>query len=114
MGEFTNGMFTKIYTTILTILMIGIQLYFCGDQVFSYLSDSHWMVYVAISVAMILYLVFVLYLFIYMLINLGFEKLVHYKLVQKMYNVQEFIDNCSPHSPMVMSTQKKFSTFNDS
>ena len=105
MEEFTNGMFTKIYTTILTILMIGIQLYFCGDQVFSYLSDSHWMVYVAISVAMILYLVFVLYLFIYMLINLGFEKLV--------YNVQEFIDNCSPHSTIGMSTQKKFSTFND-
>ena len=113
MGEFTNGMFTKIYTTILTILMIGIQLYFCGDQVFAYLSDTHWIVYVAISIAIFLYLVFVLYLFIYMLINLGFEKLVHYKLIQKMYNVQEFIDDCSPVSPIVMTTHKKFSTFDE-
>jgi len=113
MGEFTNGTFTKIYTTVLTILMIGIQLYFCGDQVFSYLSDTHWIVYVAISIAIFLYLVFVLYLFIYMLINLGFEKLVHYKLIQKMYNVQEFIDDCSPVSPIVLTTHKKFSTFDE-
>ena len=112
MGEFTNEMFTKIHTNILTILMIGIQLYFCGDQVFSYLSDSHWTLDGLCDHFSCYFPIFT-YSFTYMLINLGFEKLVQYKLIQKIYNVQEFIDDCSPHSTIGMSTQKKFSTFND-
>ncbi|XP_078321289.1 natural resistance-associated macrophage protein 2-like isoform X1 [Crassostrea virginica] len=60
MGDFKNGRFMSIFTALLAVLVIGINLFFISVYIHSL--PPHWAVYVAVSVLVILYLTFVLYL----------------------------------------------------
>ncbi|XP_078321278.1 natural resistance-associated macrophage protein 2-like isoform X2 [Crassostrea virginica] len=60
MGDFKNGRLMSVFTALLAVLVIGINLFFISVYIHSL--PSHWAVYVAVSVLVILYLTFVLYL----------------------------------------------------
>ncbi|XP_078321273.1 natural resistance-associated macrophage protein 2-like isoform X2 [Crassostrea virginica] len=71
MGDFKNGRFMSIFTALLAVLVIGINLFFISVYIHSL--PSHWAVYVAVSVLVILYLTFVLYLVWFCLVSNGFH-----------------------------------------
>lgn len=73
MGTFVNGMLMKIIASLLTIVVIGINLFFV--IVFIQKLPSHWAVYLGMSVLVLLYLLFVIYLAWYCLIVMGFHVL---------------------------------------
>ena len=97
MGEFANGKFMKILTSLLSVVVIVINIFFVSVTLTELVTaDTHWLYYVVIVVVALCYIIFVGYLSIYMLITLGFESLVDYKWVQKCYNVQEYLDEKKP------------------
>ena len=68
----------SIFTALLAVLVIGINLFFISVYIHSL--PSHWAVYVAVSVLVILYLTFVLYLV--SLCSSGF-----YKFILRWYGI---------------------------
>lgn len=98
MGEFANGKFMKILSSILSVVVIVINIFFVSVTLTEYFTaaDTHWLYIVGVVVVALCYMLFVGYLSIYMLITLGLESLVEYKWVQKCYNVQEYLDEKKP------------------
>jgi hypothetical protein len=93
MGNFANGLPMKIMTTLLAIIVILINIFFVTTTITESVDESTgWYIYLAIVVGCLGYTLFVGYLTVYLLITLGFEGLVHWKWVQKWYNVQEYLD----------------------
>ncbi len=54
--------------------------------------DSGGYIYAVVGLVAVLYALLVIYLAGYLLITLGFEKLVDYKWVQKIYNVEDYLE----------------------
>ena len=114
MGEFKNGILMNILMTTFSIALIGLNIFFCYDWLFNPesgllgSSNIHWMVYVGIGLAAFIWFIFVIYLFVYMFITLGFENLVNSNLVQKLYRVEEYLDDCSPVSPIGIEIKETF------
>ena len=93
MGEFANGIVMKVLSSILAVVVIVINIFFVTTSLVDALDEStQWYVYLAVAAGSALYALFVGYLTVYLLITLGFESLVHFKWVQKCYNVQEYLD----------------------
>ena len=93
MGEFANGIVSKILTSALGIIVIIINVFFVSQTLIDVLDETtEWYVYLGIFAGTAIYALFVGYLTVYLLITLGFESLVHLKWVQKCYNVQEYLD----------------------
>lgn len=93
MGEFVNGIVSKILTSALGIIVIIINVFFVSQTLIDVLDETtEWYVYLGIFAGTAIYALFVGYLTVYLLITLGFESLVHLKWVQKCYNVQEYLD----------------------
>ena len=92
MGEFANGIWTKIFTSFLGILIIVINIFFVSETLLERVSaETHWLIFVCIFAGASIYALFVAYLSVYLLITLGFESLVQYKWIQRCYNVQEYL-----------------------
>ena len=72
MGEFANGLVSNILASLLSILVIVINIFFVTWSLTDALTaETHWLYYVAIAVVASLYFLFVGYLSLYMLISLG-------------------------------------------
>lgn len=74
MGEFKNGLVTKILTSVLSIVVIGINLYFVAV----YIPDlpQHWAMYLLITIILLFYILFTAYLTWYCLIGMGWQWLL--------------------------------------
>ncbi|XP_014224947.1 protein Malvolio-like isoform X1 [Trichogramma pretiosum] len=79
MGEFRNGLFNKIVATILSLLVISINIYFAYDKV----SDMGTLGKTLICIYAVLYLIFCLYLVIHMAICMGATSLKDYPIIEK-------------------------------
>ena len=96
MGDFANGLAMKVISVFLSIAMIGINIFFCYDQVTEYLDDTtHWIIFVLLGCGIFIYAIFVIYLFVFMLINLGMESLTKHDIIRKIYRVEEFVSENS-------------------
>ncbi|CAK9834164.1 Protein Malvolio [Anthophora retusa] len=82
MGEFRNGIANKIIATILSAVVISINIYFVINTVQEDL-PHHWAVILAISIYSILYLLFCFYLTIHMAVNMGATSLADHWFVKK-------------------------------
>ncbi|CAK9816830.1 Protein Malvolio [Anthophora quadrimaculata] len=82
MGEFRNGITNKIIATILSAVVISINIYFVINTVQEDL-PHHWAVILAISIYSILYLLFCFYLTIHMAVNMGATSLADHWFVKK-------------------------------
>lgn len=74
MGEFKNGMVTKVAASLLSMVVIAINLYFVSNFVTEYL-PNHWAVDLAVSIFALLYLGFNLYLVGCLLVVFGWTSL---------------------------------------
>ena len=93
MGDFTNGGFMKTFATVVSLIIIGINMFFVGGTVAGL--PNVWWVWVPLVVLGIPYLAFVAYLGLYCAICLGAESLVEYEWVQKIYRVDDFLEERS-------------------
>ncbi|XP_055847861.1 protein Malvolio isoform X2 [Episyrphus balteatus] len=73
MGDFVNGLANKIFSIILTIVVIAINLYFVIDQVRG--ADLDNLLFVLICIFSVLYLLFNIYLVIHMSACMGSQRL---------------------------------------
>ncbi|XP_035741843.1 protein Malvolio-like isoform X3 [Vespa mandarinia] len=69
MGEFTNGIPNKIIATLISALVITINIYFVINTVDEVPHD--WPVWLGIAIFAVLYLAFCIYLIIHMAVNMG-------------------------------------------
>ena len=90
MGDFKNGIGTKIFTTFVAVGIIAINIYFVVTSVTENV-DNLWYAYLGIAIAAVIYFGFVVYLSIYLLICLGWESLARKTWIQKLYNVDGFL-----------------------
>ena len=90
MGDFKNGIGMKIFTSLIAIGIIAINIYFVAQSTSENLPNL-WYAYFGVGVAAIIYFCFILYLAIYLFICLGWEDLVNKSWVKKFYNVEEFL-----------------------
>ncbi|XP_033761416.1 natural resistance-associated macrophage protein 2-like isoform X2 [Pecten maximus] len=74
MGEFKNGLVTKILTSVLSVAVIVINLYFVAV----YIPDlpRHWAMYLLIAIILLFYVLFTAYLTWYCLIGMGWTWLL--------------------------------------
>ncbi|XP_053373453.1 natural resistance-associated macrophage protein 2-like isoform X2 [Mercenaria mercenaria] len=99
MGTFVNGIAVMIAAGLLTIIVIGINLFFV--VVFIQDLPSHWAIYLAMSVLIILYLLFVIYLAWYCLIVMGCRVLENIPCCMKQQDIPYLgeyfpLADCSP------------------
>lgn len=94
MGEFANGRLMKVLTSLLAVVVIAVNIFFVSQTLLESVDSAktHWIIFVCIFAGAAFYALFVAYLTVYLAITLGFESLVHYKWVQKAYNVQEYLE----------------------
>lgn len=71
MGDFKNGRFMTIFTGLLAMVVIGINLFFISVYVHSL--PDHWAVYLMVSVLVLMYIMFVIYLVWFCLVTNGFQ-----------------------------------------
>ncbi|XP_048754434.1 natural resistance-associated macrophage protein 2-like isoform X2 [Ostrea edulis] len=69
MGDFKNGRFMTIFTGLLAVLVIGINLFFISVYVRSL--PDHWALYLLVSVLVLAYILIVLYLIWFCLVTNG-------------------------------------------
>ncbi|XP_077979173.1 natural resistance-associated macrophage protein 2-like [Glandiceps talaboti] len=69
MGDFKNGLLSKIVASLLAVTVIGINLYFVA--LFVRVIPHHWAIYLGVAIAVILYLSFIGYLAWICMVSLG-------------------------------------------
>lgn len=69
MGDFKNGRFMTIFTSLLAVVVIGINLFFISVYVHSL--PNHWAMYLLVSVLVLMYIMFVIYLVWFCLVSNG-------------------------------------------
>ncbi|OWF39359.1 natural resistance-associated macrophage protein 2-like isoform X2 [Mizuhopecten yessoensis] len=74
MGDFKNGLFTKILTSVLSVVVIVINLYFVA--VYIPVLPHHWAMYLFIALILTFYVLFTAYLTWYCLIGMGWQWLL--------------------------------------
>ncbi|XP_076326746.1 solute carrier family member malvolio isoform X4 [Tachypleus tridentatus] len=75
MGDFCNGLVNKVVASLLSIVVVAINLYFVFNFTQSTL-PHHWALYLGIVIFMFFYVLFVLYLVGIFLVVLGCKKLI--------------------------------------
>lgn len=70
MGEFANGMFNKVVLSFLSLVIVGINLFFVGSTVSTSLPHTWW-IYTIFGLVGFLYLIFVGYLSLHLVVALG-------------------------------------------
>ena len=91
MGDFRNGLGMRIFTGIVALGIIAINIYFVVVSVTEGISTDLWYAYLGIAVGAVIYFSFVGYLSVYLFICLGWESLAQKQWVQKFYNVDGFL-----------------------
>ncbi|XP_069111274.1 natural resistance-associated macrophage protein 2-like isoform X2 [Argopecten irradians] len=83
MGEFVNGIVMRVITSLLTLVVIAINIYF----VIVYVQDlpHHWFLFLAVAIVVFLYLLFVLYLTWFCLIIMGCHFLLKIPLTPPVF-----------------------------
>ncbi|XP_013399116.1 natural resistance-associated macrophage protein 2-like [Lingula anatina] len=81
MGEFKNGRPMQVFTALLALLVICINLFFVS----SYISElpNHWAIYLAIALGIFIYMGFVGYLVWFCLVILGLKQLLNVQCCPK-------------------------------
>ncbi|XP_059169780.1 natural resistance-associated macrophage protein 2-like isoform X2 [Physella acuta] len=97
MAEFKNGRCMKILTGLLALVVIGINLYF----VVVYIQElpEHWAIYLSISIAVFLYLLFLLYLTLFCLAVMGATFVMKIPRIGRLFDTTtqleiNAVDNC--------------------
>ena len=86
MGNFANGLTNKILATLISLLIIAVNIYFVIDFILSkHISNS--VVIVVIVLLGVFYLVFCLYLALDAMIHMGFSKLAGFGIIQTLFKV---------------------------
>ncbi|KAL3832300.1 hypothetical protein ACJMK2_023954 [Sinanodonta woodiana] len=82
MGDFVNGRVMKTIAGVLTVVVIGINLFF----VVVYVKElpNHWAIYLVIAILVVLYITFVTYLAWYCLIMVGLDALARIPVTNAM------------------------------
>lgn len=81
MGDFCNGLANKIMSCVLAVVVIAINMYFVGYYVILHVSHS-WVIITLVVIVVWMYLAFVIYLVLYLLASLGFQRLPRQFLVK--------------------------------
>ena len=93
MGDFKNGTLTKILTTVISVVIMGVNIFTIYGMIFApgatYHSDK-WYVILPLALFFVVYFAFVLYLVPYLLVCLGYESLASKAWVRKYYRVEQF------------------------
>ncbi|XP_014662574.1 PREDICTED: natural resistance-associated macrophage protein 2-like isoform X2 [Priapulus caudatus] len=87
MKDFKNGVSLKAFTVILALVVLGINAFF----VFVYVKDvlpHSWLTYVLVTIAALLYLVFIGYLALFLLVSLGVTR-VPFMSTRERYNLED-------------------------
>ncbi|XP_061193813.1 natural resistance-associated macrophage protein 2-like isoform X1 [Saccostrea echinata] len=71
MGEFKNGRFMSIFTGVLAIVVIGINLFFIIEYIQGL--PDHWAVYLVVAILVLIYIIILLYLIWFCLITNGIQ-----------------------------------------
>ncbi|XP_064624837.1 natural resistance-associated macrophage protein 2-like isoform X2 [Lineus longissimus] len=99
MGDFKNGIATKIVTGLLSVLVIGINLSFVATYI-EQLPLKHWAIYLGIAVVLVFYTSFILYLALYLLHSLGLSCLSSIPLLSKWlpkpYALESLLEDAEP------------------
>ncbi|XP_033224427.1 protein Malvolio isoform X2 [Belonocnema kinseyi] len=82
MGEFKNGLGNKIVSTLLSVTVITINIYFVVDSVHRHL-PPHWAIILGFSIYAFCYLTLCVYLIIHMAVNMGATSLGNHWFVAK-------------------------------
>ena len=94
MGEFVNGLTSKIFAIALSILVIIVNIYFVFQYVLG-LDITAWYSIMALAIIGLAYLLFCLYLTIDMIINMGADGILRSRLgglflhPEPLYSIQE-------------------------
>ncbi|XP_035234187.1 protein Malvolio-like [Stegodyphus dumicola] len=80
MGDFQNGILSKIVISLLGVLVIGINLYFVDTFARDNLPD-HWAVYFGLALYILFYVCFVLYLAMCLMYVLGLSQVAHVPVI---------------------------------
>ncbi|XP_058806651.1 protein Malvolio isoform X2 [Phymastichus coffea] len=87
MGEFKNGIFNKVVASVLSILVITINIYFVSQTVSEYIADDSTyekeIIITVIAIFSMCYLLFCLYLVIHMAISMGATSLNNIPFIVK-------------------------------
>ncbi|XP_064455340.1 natural resistance-associated macrophage protein 2-like isoform X2 [Ornithodoros turicata] len=89
MGDFRNGMFNKIFMSLVSLGIVIVNLYFVADYVESNLSH-HWAVILGITIFALLYLAFNFYLVGILLVVFGCEFLTRIPVVGKYLEEKDY------------------------
>ncbi|XP_022248482.1 natural resistance-associated macrophage protein 2-like isoform X1 [Limulus polyphemus] len=100
MGDFRNGVINKVIASVLSVMVVGINLYFVFNFTQSAL-PHHWAVYVGIAIFMFLYVLFVLYLVGIFLVVLGWKQLVTVSYIGKYLREPYMLEPQLSHSTPV-------------
>ncbi|XP_038044473.1 natural resistance-associated macrophage protein 2-like isoform X2 [Patiria miniata] len=88
MSDFKNGIIAKIFCFLLAIAVIGINMFFVVTYIPSL--PQHWAMYVFVAILLCAYIIFILYLFWYCLITLGFTFLRNIPMPCCSLNAQSY------------------------
>ena len=93
MGDFKNGTLTKILTTVISVVIMGVNIFTIYGMIFApgatYQSDK-WYVILPLALFFVVYFAFVMYLVPYLFDCLGYESLASKAWVRKYYRVEQF------------------------
>lgn len=81
MGQFVNGILIKIVSIILSIVIVGINIYFVAEQVIGLDLAVGWEI--LIYILTILYFIFIVYITLHMYVSMGNTELENNELIQK-------------------------------
>jgi len=91
MGDFKNSKLSNVLTCGIGVVVILINFYFAFQSFEKWIGDAGWFWWIPVTVFSLIYLLFVIYLAIYLIICLGWESLVNYSVIQKLYKVDGFL-----------------------
>ncbi|KAF7996427.1 hypothetical protein HCN44_002059 [Aphidius gifuensis] len=83
MGDFKNGVFSRVVSTVLSVIVIAINIYFVTQTVQESIDSSNWYWYIAIGIFAVIYLGFCIYFTIHMMISMGAQFLTNNRIIAK-------------------------------
>ncbi|CRL01680.1 CLUMA_CG014899, isoform A [Clunio marinus] len=98
MGEFANGFVNRFIAILLSVIVIGINIFFVINQVNQANLSAGWITFVVIFA--LAYIAFNIYLVIHMCCSIGSSRLSQYHFVQKyvLKNPSLLLDSVNPNS----------------
>merc|ERR1719153_1815336 len=96
MGDFTNGLVSRIFSVLLSLLVIAVNTYFVLQYVIDLgITNGAFILFVVLLG--VIYLIFCLYLTVDMILNMGGETLVSIPFIRKLFSVVTVQGNYAIH-----------------